>query len=122
MRPLKRILVVDDEEKIRQILKEWLELNKYEVLTAANGLEAVGLVNVQPVDLVLLDVVMPEMDGWQVLRRLKSQEATRSIPVIMLTAKGDAAALLSAQSLGATDHVIKPFQADELLTVIRRSM
>ena len=120
MRPLKRVLVVDDEPKICKFLKEFLELHHYEVVTASNGLEALECVKQQPMDLILLDVVMPELDGWQVLTQLKHHEPTRSIPVIMLTAKGDANALLNSQRLGAADHFIKPFNPNELLGFLRR--
>ncbi len=116
----KRILVIDDEPKIRQLLEALLALHHYDVLTAAGGREALDLLVTEPADLILLDVIMPGVDGWQVLRELKMSEQTRSIPVIMLTAQGDAHAVMASQELRATDYFIKPFQAEELLAFIRR--
>ena len=116
----KRILVVDDEPKIRRLLREVLELREYEVMTAADGPEALEQLKGQPVDLILLDVVMPKMDGWEVLKRLRRHHKTRSIPTIMLTAKGETGDLLRSEDLRATDHFIKPFEVEELLAFIRR--
>ena len=115
----KRILVIDDELKILHLLRELLSRD-YDVLTAANGSDALEHLENQFVDLILLDLMMPVMDGWQVLKHLKSNKQTRSIPVIMLTADGDTKAVLTSQELQATDYFIKPFLSDELLAFIKR--
>ena len=115
----RRILVVDDEPKIRHLLRELLSPD-YDIFTAANGSDALEHLKSELVDLILLDLMMPVMDGWQVLRHLKAGQQTRSIPVIMLTADGDTKTVLTSQELKATDYFIKPFLADELLAFIKR--
>lgn len=122
MKPPPRILIVDDEAPIRQFLTEFLTLHHYDVVTASSGPEALGHAKARGIALVLLDVLMPDMDGWQVLAQLKHDEATRSIPVIMLTGQGGANALMDSQRLGATDHLIKPFNPDALLAILRRCL
>ena len=116
----KRILIVDDEAELLELVKMRLEAHQYEVLTAASGTSGLECALKERPDLILLDVMMPGMDGNEVLRRLRHDERTRSIPVIMLTAKGDTRSILNAQSLWATDYFIKPFEASELLACIRK--
>ena len=120
MTPRKRILVIDDESKIRLLLRELLEFHDYEVVTAASGQEALDYLKGQLVHLILLDLRMPVMDGWQVLRQLKDREQTRSIPTIMLTSESETRAVLTSEDLRATDYFIKPFKANELLAFIQR--
>jgi len=105
----KRILVVDDEARVREMIEFRLRLFGYEVLHAANGSEALAVASREVPDLVLLDVMMPELDGFQVCARLKQEEATRSIPVIMLTAKAEAKDVTRAFNSGAVDYVVKPY-------------
>ena len=115
----RRILVIDDEPKTRHLLRELLS-HDYDIITAANGSDALEQLKSQFVDLILLDLMMPVMDGWQVLKRLKGNKQTRTIPVIMLTADGDTKTVLTSQELKATDYFIKPFLAYELLAFIKR--
>ena len=105
----KRILVVDDEARVREMLEFRLRLFGYEVLTAANGSEALDVAASEKPDLVLLDVMMPELDGFQVCSRLKQNEATKNIPVVMLTAKAEAKDVTRAFNSGAEDYVVKPY-------------
>lgn len=116
----KKILVVDDEFALVDMLKMRLEANSYEVITALDGKTGLERATADAPDLIILDIMMPELDGYEVLRELKKNEKTRSIPVLMLTAKGDTSAIMESQELQATDHLIKPFDPDELLRLIDR--
>ena len=114
-----RILVVDDEPHIRQILKFTLEKAAYQVFCAADGEEALGnMVEVKP-DLVLLDVMMPRMDGFEVCRKMRQDFVLSQIPVIMLTAKGDLNEKVRGLEGGANDYLVKPYSNDELLLRVR---
>ena len=81
-----RLLIVDDEEKIREVVKEYALLNGYEVAEAEDGLDALSAVEQQPIDLVILDIMMPKLDGYEVCKRIKTSS---NIPVIMLSARGE---------------------------------
>ena len=118
----KRILVVDDEPRVREMLEFRLRLFGYEVLTAANGNEALDVAASEKPDLVLLDVMMPELDGFQVCSRLKQNEATRDIPVVMLTAKAEAKDVTRAFNSGAEDYVVKPYDPVVLQQKVVRNL
>jgi diguanylate cyclase (GGDEF)-like protein len=110
-----RILIADDEPHIREILHFALELEGYEVVEAGDGAEAVRLAEqVQP-DAILLDVMMPRMDGFEALTRLRASHATRHIPIIMLTAKNERMDVLEGLKDGANDYIAKPFDRDIVL-------
>jgi len=113
----KTILVVDDEVKIRELLDQHLTNEGYEVLQASNGAEAVEIVRNQPVDLVILDLMMPVMDGYATLRELRN--INRRLPVIMLTAKTEEIDMLLGLELGADDYMTKPFSLRELTARIK---
>lgn len=106
-----RILVVDDEASIRRILETRLKMAGYEVATAADGEEAIEQYNNVNPDLVILDVMMPKMDGYGVTREIRR---TSDIPIIILTALGDVSERITGLELGADDYVIKPFSPKEL--------
>jgi two-component system KDP operon response regulator KdpE len=119
------VLVVDDEASIVRLLRATLETDDYAVVTADRGQTALDIINSERPDLVVLDVLMPEMDGFETLRHIRGQSQTPRVPVIMLTARiGDIDKLQGFQS-GADDYVTKPFNPDELLAriaaVLRRS-
>jgi two-component system KDP operon response regulator KdpE len=122
MQDAKRILVVDDEPRMRRFMQMNLDLEGYQVLEASNGLEAISRVREELPDLVLLDVMMPEMDGFEALRLIRQSS---SVPVIMLTVKGDEEDKVRGLELGADDYVTKPFGPRELASrikaVLRRS-
>ena len=107
--PKGRILVVDDEEGIRILCRVNFELADYDVVEAADGAAALEAARTVAPDLILLDVMMPAMDGWEVLHRLKADEATRDIPVVMLTARTSETDQLKAWGAGVLDFVQKPF-------------
>jgi signal transduction histidine kinase len=110
-----RILVIEDERDIRRVLQQILELNSYEVTEAATGPEGLRSVTEQPPDLIICDVALPGMDGFAVLRELRKNPATESIPVIFLTARAERENIRLGMNLGAEDYLTKPFAADELL-------
>ncbi len=112
----KRILVVDDEPRMRRFVRMNLDLEGYEVLEADNGLAALQKVRDDMPDLVLLDVAMPEMDGFETLEHIREVSA---VPVIMLTVKSDEDDRIRGLDLGADDYVTKPFSPRELLSRIR---
>jgi len=108
-RPTHRLLIVDDVEDNCEILRRRLEREGYEVESAANGRQALELVREQRFDLVLLDILMPEVDGYEVLEELKQDPNTRDIPVIMISALDDMASVVRCIERGAEDHLPKPF-------------
>lgn len=116
----KTILVVDDETDLLEELGAWLKDHGYRVVTARSGLEALACLKEVSPHIIILDIIMPNMDGFQVLSELKNNPKTSSIPVIMFTAKEETSAILKAQELRATDYVIKPFDVNSLLALIRR--
>jgi len=114
MTPDTTVLVVDDQPQNLRLLDAVLSPRGYTVLTAAGGEEALELLHAHPVDLVLLDILMPRMDGYQVCRRIRSDERTAFVPVVMVTASGSQERIESLEA-GADDFVQKPFDQAELL-------
>lgn len=117
-----KIMVVDDDKNICELLRLYLEKEGYEAVLAANGMQALSLFKTDTPDLILLDVMMPELDGWQVCREIRKQS---QCPIIMLTAKGEVFDKILGLELGADDYVVKPFDAKEVMArvkaVLRRS-
>jgi len=113
------ILVVDDDQEILRMLNRILELEGYDVALAANGRTALALVEECEPDLVILDIIMPELDGFQVLDLIRQRS---DIPVIMLTVRCEETTLHNALILGADDYMSKPFRISELLTCIRAKL
>jgi DNA-binding response OmpR family regulator len=103
-----KILVVDDEEHILMILKDSLEFSGFQIVTATNGEEALDVVVKENPDLVVLDVGMPKLDGWEVCRRLKADPATKALPVIILTAYAQTSDQRKGMGLGADRFITKP--------------
>ncbi len=112
----RRILVVDDEERMVRFIRLNLEHDGFRVITAYNGMQAINKVRSDLPDLILLDVMMPDMDGFEVLRIIRE---TSSVPVIMLTAKGDEDDRVRGLELGADDYVTKPFSPRELVSRVK---
>jgi len=117
MSPL--IMVVDDEESVRMVVTFTLEKAGYRVIDADCGDEALNSVTQTPPDLILLDLMMPNIDGWEVLQLLKSNPKTEDIPVCLLTAKGDIRNKMYALQQGAVDYITKPFKREELLNKVK---
>ncbi len=114
-----QILIVEDEADIRELLRFNLEREGFSVLEAADGNEGLKLARHHLPDLMLLDVMLPGLDGFEVCRRLGAQSETAHIPVLMLTAKGEEMDRVVGLSLGADDYVVKPFSVRELMLRIR---
>jgi PleD family two-component response regulator len=115
----KRVLLVDDSSTILMMEKMILLRGPYDITTARDGMEALEKASAERPDLILLDVVMPRMDGFETCRRLRAQEDTRDIPVIFVTTRGEADNVAAAFKSGASDHVTKPINGAELLAKLR---
>jgi diguanylate cyclase (GGDEF)-like protein len=113
-----RALIADDDEDIRAFLDVVLDLAGFDVIQARDGVEALELVHAHAPDVVVLDVMMPRMDGMEALRRLRVDARTGHIPVLMLTAKAQREDTIAGLDSGADDYITKPFDADELLARI----
>ncbi len=111
-----KILVVDDDKNICEILRMYLEKEEYEVIMVHNGVDAVNTFNEEEVDLVLLDIMLPQLDGWQVCREIRK---TSEKPIIMLTAKDETFDKVLGLELGADDYVTKPFDTKEIVARIK---
>jgi CheY-like chemotaxis protein len=116
----KRVLVADDDPVILRLIQVNLELEGYQVLTANNGEEAVETATAEHPDLVILDIMMPRMDGYQACEQLKADAATRNIPIVFLSAKAQQADIEKGKSYGVQEYLTKPFDPTELLDVVDR--
>ena len=116
----KRVLVVDDEQDILMVVESRLRANGYDVVTASDGIEALEKVAENIPALIVLDVVMPRADGFKVLESLKEKPATASIPVVMLTARGEAKHIAKAQEMEVSDYLTKPFKDEDLVSMVEK--
>jgi two-component system, OmpR family, KDP operon response regulator KdpE len=112
----KRILIVDDEPRYLRLLEANLRTEGYEVVSAQDGLQAIDVFSSQPIDLVLLDVMMPRLDGFAACQRIREFS---NVPIVILTAKGEEQDRVRGLDLGADDYLVKPFSATELLARVR---
>ena len=117
--PGERILVVEDERSIADLVAEALRRQGYRVETAGDGDQALEVAETTLPDLVILDLMLPKLDGWEVCRRLREEETTRRIPIIMLTARRDEKDVVAGLELGADDYLRKPFSLAELLARVK---
>ncbi len=118
----KKILVVDDEKDIVEMLKYNLEKEGYSVISALNGIRALEQARENKPDLILLDIMMHEMDGWEVCKQLMKDERTSTIPVIFLTAKGSEVDEVVGLELGADDYIIKPISIRKLIARVKTAL
>jgi len=116
---MSRVLIVEDSSTQRQVLSQVLQEQKFAVAVAQNGVEALEKIERFLPDVVLLDVVMPDLNGYEVCRRLKSNEKTRHIPVIMCSSKDTQVDVYWAKKNGADAYIVKPFRPDNLLSTIQ---
>ena len=114
------ILVVEDDFEIAQMLRIFFESKGYQVLIAPRGEMALELCRTQLPNLVLLDIILPGIDGYEVCRRLKSNQRTRNVPVIFLTKKDERADQIAGLGLGADDYITKPFDITQLASSVER--
>ncbi|KIM12075.1 MAG: hypothetical protein KU38_03965 [Sulfurovum sp. FS08-3] len=122
MNEIQNILIVDDEKSNIDILLNFFSINPnpyYKFIVALSGEKALQIVETREVDLILLDIVMPHMDGYEVCRRLKANPQTQHIPILFITSSTDEASILKAYELGAVDYVTKPFRAIELMARVK---
>jgi DNA-binding response OmpR family regulator len=118
----KTILVVEDESQVRTLLAKLLEKNDYEVETACDGLEAMKYLEEARPDLMLVDVMMPRLDGFSLVRAVRYREDNREIPIIFLTAKTDARSMIEGINVGAKFFLTKPFQIGDVLAKIKKAL
>ena len=111
----KTVLLVDDDPVILKLLQVNFEMEGYTVMTAADGVEGLEKARAERPDIVLLDIMMPRMDGLQVTQALKGDDATKDIPIILLSAKAQASDIQAGRDMGADDYLTKPFDPLELL-------
>jgi len=109
-----KILLADDDKNVINIIRYSLDSDQFEVLEAANGKEALGMVFARSPDILILDIMMPEMDGYMVCKELKEHDSTKNLPIIILSAKASVDDKLKAMGLGIDDYIIKPFDPREL--------
>ena len=119
---MKKILIIDDETLLVDLVKIRLEANNYEVIAAYEGVEGLEKAKNEKPDLILLDIAMPFMDGYQTLQKLKENDQTKPIPVIMLTAKSQVDDVTKVADLGAVDYVVKPFSPATFLEKIHKAL
>ena len=109
---MKKILIVDDEEKIREVIREYAEFSGYAAEEAADGMSAIGMVKLNDYDLIIMDIMMPKLDGFSAVKEIQK---IKNIPVIMLSARGEEYDKLFGFELGIDDYVVKPFSPKELM-------
>jgi DNA-binding response OmpR family regulator len=120
--PDARILIVDDHADSRDVLRYLLELRGFDVFLAESSEMAVRILEHAAVDLVVLDVMMPGLDGFAVAKWMREWPATAMVPIVMLTARGDVETRARAASVGAGDYVVKPFEVDDLVRRLRAQL
>ncbi|MGH2538441.1 MAG: response regulator transcription factor [Candidatus Promineifilaceae bacterium] len=117
-----RILIAEDEPDIRELIALTLQFNGHDVLCARDGQEAVEIAGRQPCDLILLDVRMPRMTGYEACRTLRLQEPTRATPIFFLSAKGQENEVEAGLAAGADDYILKPFAPDALAQRVAKAL
>jgi len=118
---MKTILIVDDDPDIRESVKEVMEVTGYKTVVAENGKDALKKLSKMKADLILLDIMMPEMDGWDTCAAIKTNKKTENVPVVFLTAKTDAMSK-NMGSLGSDDYIEKPFDMDNLVSRVKKAL
>lgn len=118
----KNIFVVEDEEDILDLIRHHLTKEGFAVATATNGLEAVKAIQRKPPELILLDLMLPGLDGLEVCRQLKKDPKTAGVPILMVTAKDEESDVVTGLELGADDYIVKPFRMKELIARVRAAL
>jgi CheY-like chemotaxis protein len=116
----KLILIVEDDPKSLKLTRDLLQVSGYETIEAVNGLQGIELAQTKNPDLILMDLMMPKMDGYNACSKIKADQVTKVIPVIMLTAVGHELNKKFAMEMGADGYITKPFTSEELLDAISR--
>lgn len=115
-----KVLIVDDDELVRDLVRHKLTRAGFDVIDAGDGERALELLAAEPPDVVVLDAMMPGIDGFEVLRTIREQAGLAALPVVMLTARDQEEDVLNGLTLGAQDYIVKPFLPDEVVLRIRR--
>jgi two-component system alkaline phosphatase synthesis response regulator PhoP len=118
----KKILIADDEEDVKVVVQLFLESKGYEIVTAFDGLDALDKTRQEKPDLILLDIMMPIMDGFEVCKKIKADPVTAEIPVVMLSASSHSESKARGLEAGAVEYIIKPFEPDQLEETLRRHL
>ncbi|MBU0502271.1 MAG: response regulator [bacterium] len=116
----RKILIIDDEPDMVEMISMRLKAFNYETISAGNGEEGIKIANQQKPDLILLDLMMPVMDGYETCKQLKEDDKTKKIPIIILTAVGKADSVSRSMEIGAVDYISKPFEPKTLMEKIRK--
>jgi len=116
----KTVLIIDDEPDFVDMIRMRLEANDYSVIEAYDGETGYEMAKKDQPGMILLDIMMPKLDGFGTLRKLKGDAETERIDVVMLTAKGESMAIFKAQGLGAADYLLKPCDADDLMATVQK--
>ena len=114
------ILLIEDNEVIRENTREILELSDFEVIAASGGIKGLELLQIKKPDLILCDILMPEMNGYEFFQAIQKDHDVSSIPFIFLTAYSEKKDVEKAMSMGAEDYIVKPFDADDLVALVRK--
>jgi DNA-binding NarL/FixJ family response regulator len=118
----KKLLLIDDDPNLILLVKDYLEFRGYEVVTAENGREALELLETQVPDMIVCDVMMPEMDGYSLVSTIRSDPKTSWIPVLFLSAKGQSQDRVKGLNVGADVYMVKPFEPEELVAQVESSL
>ena len=118
----KRLLLIDDDPNLILLVKDYLEFRGYEVVTADNGKEALKLLSQDPPDMIICDIMMPEMDGYGLIENVRKDHRTGWIPVLFLSAKGQSQDRIKGLNLGADVYMVKPFEPEELVAQVESSL
>lgn len=116
----KKILIVDDEKDIRELIERILARREYRILTASNGIEALNKIYNESPDLVILDVMMPEMNGFEVCKKVRTDPLYKNLPIIMLTVRKSDQDQISGLNTGCDEYITKPFYPKELVLRVRK--
>ena len=116
----KRVLICDDDPVILRLIQVNLELEGYEVLVAHHGEEAIEVAQAERPDLIILDIMMPKLDGYQTCKRLKADESTEAIPVVFLSAKAQQSDIEKGKAYGVAEYLTKPFDPNDLVDLVER--
>lgn len=117
--PQKTVLIVDDETDVTEVISAWLRREGYRVVTASEAAEGLAIARAERPDLVLLDVMMPGITGWEMLERLKALEQTRDIPVVMMTVLAESRFLRKAADQNAAGYIRKPFRPEKVVRTVK---
>lgn len=118
----KKILLADDEEDVKTVLRMFLETKGYAVCTAFDGLDAIDQARNEKPDLILLDIMMPLIDGFEVCKKLKADPMTAKIPVVMLSANSHAESVQKGLDVGAAEYLVKPFEPEQLIKLLDKML